>query len=191
MKPALPGRRGGAPNILLGIARVACGRADGIARFGTTREAFLASLAPLLAFPLVGGALLLAGGAGLAGAAQLLATICALLAPPVLSFEMARLWGRRPAWLRFATALNWCQWVIPVVAVLLLGILAPVLSVMLEERTAVAVTVGAVGCYALWLHWFLARHALDLSRLRAAALVLIVNFGTALLVLGPALLAGS
>lgn len=190
MRPALPGRRAGAQNILLGIVRVARGRADGIARFGATREAFLASLAPLLAFPLVGGALLLAGGAGKEGAAQLLATFCALLAPPVLSFEMARLWGRDPAWLRFATALNWCQWVIPLVAVVLLGILAPLLSIVLAEQAAVAATVGAVGCYALWLHWFLARHGLDLSRLRAAGLVVVVNLGTALLVLGPALLAG-
>lgn len=190
MRPALPGRRAGAPNILLGIIRVACGRADGIARFGATREAFLASLAPLLAFPLVGGVLLIAGGAGREGAAQLLATLCALLAPPVLSFELARLWDRRAAWPRFATALNWCQWVIPVVAVVLLGILAPLLSIVLAERIAVAVTVGAIGCYALWLHWFLARHALALSRPRAAALVAIVNLGTALLVLGPALLAG-
>jgi hypothetical protein len=189
MRPVVPGPRTGAPNILLGIVRVACGRADGLARFGATRQAFLASLAPLVAFPLVGGALLLLGGAGRAGAAQLLATLCALLAPPVLSFEVARLWGRRSAWLRFATALNWCQWAIPIVAVVLLGVLPPILGAVLPERAAVAATLGAVGCYALWLHWFVARHGLALSRLRAAALVALVNLGTALLVLGPAFLA--
>jgi hypothetical protein len=189
MRPVVPGPRTGAPNILLGIVRVACGRADGLARFGATRQAFLASLAPLVAFPLVGGALLLLGGAGRAGAAQLLATLCALLAPPVLSFEVARLWGRRSAWLCFATALNWCQWAIPIVAVVLLGVLPPILGAVLPERAAVAATLGAVGCYALWLHWFVARHGLALSRLRAAALVALVNLGTALLVLGPAFLA--
>lgn len=189
MKPGVRGQRTGAPNILLGILRVACGRADGLGRFGATRQAFLASLAPLIAFPLVGGALLLLGGAGRAGAAQLLATLCALLAPPVLSFEVARLWGRQPVWLRFATALNWCQWAIPVVAVLSLAILQPLLAAFLSERGAVAATLGAVGCYALWLHWFVARHGLGLSRLRAAALVLLVNLGTGLLVLGPAFLA--
>ena len=70
-------------------------------------------------FPLVGGALMLLGGGGLDALSDLLATLCALLAPPVLSFEVARLWGREAAWLRFATAFNWCQWV-PVFASLLL-----------------------------------------------------------------------
>lgn len=185
----MSGQRAGAPNVLLGIVRVACGRPDGLTRFGATRESFLASLAPLIAFPLVGGVLMLLGGAGRDGAAQLLATLCALLAPPVLSFEIARAWGRRPEWLRFATALNWCQWAIPVVAVVLLAILPPLLGAFLSERAAVAATLGAVGCYGLWLHWFLARHGLALSRLRAAALVALVNLGTALLVLGPTLLA--
>lgn len=191
MKPTVPGQRTGAPNILLGIVRVACGRADGLARFGGTRQSFLTSLAPLVAFPLVGGALMLAGGAGREGAAQLLATLCALLAPPVLSFEVARMWGRRPAWLRFATALNWCQWAIPVVAVVLLAILPPLLGAFMPARAAVATALGAVGCYGLWLHWFVARHGLSLSRLRAAVLVAFVNLGTALLVLGPAFLASA
>ena len=48
--------------------------------------------------------------------ADLLATVAVLLAPPVLSFEFARLWGRQDHWLRFATAFNWCQWLLPVLA---------------------------------------------------------------------------
>ena len=51
-----------AKNILFGIVRVATGRADGIAQFGDTKEAFLTSLAPLLAFPLVGTLLMLGAG---------------------------------------------------------------------------------------------------------------------------------
>lgn len=190
MRPAVPGRPVAAPSILLGIVRVAFGRRDGIARFGNSREAFLASLAPLIAFPLVGGAIMLAGGAGRSGAMLLLATICALLAPPVLSFEMARLWRREQGWLRFATALNWCQWVMPVVGVLLLGIVAPLLATALAEHAALNVTAGMIVFYQLWLHWFLARHGLLLSPLRSVALVLVVNLGTAVLVVGPALLAG-
>lgn len=183
-------QRIGAPNILTGIVRVASGRRDGIARFGTTREAFLASLAPLLAFPLVGGVLMLVEGQVLAGATQFLATLCAILAPPVLSFELARLWGRLPAWLRYATAMNWCQWAIPVLAVLLLGIAAPLLAAFMSQRAAVEIVIAIIGLYALWLHWFIACHGLDLSRIKAGVLVVLVNAGTALLVLGPALLAG-
>jgi hypothetical protein len=47
---------------------------------------------------------------------------------------------------------------------------------------------GLVG-YALWLHWFVARHGLGLSGLRAVVMVLGVNFATVALVLGPRVLA--
>jgi hypothetical protein len=46
---------------------------------------------------------------------------------------------------------------------------------------------GLVG-YGLWLHWFIARHGLGLSRFRAAVLVLGVNLATVLIVVGPRLL---
>jgi hypothetical protein len=169
--------------------RLARGRVDGLERFGATREAFLASLAPLVAFPLVGGVLMLLGGGGLTALSDLLATLCALVAPPVLSYEVARLWGREAAWPRYATAFNWCQWVIPVIGSLLLvmgGILA---GLGLPRASASAgVVFGLVG-YGLWLHWFLARHGLGLSGLRAVVMVLGVNLATVALVLGPRVLA--
>ncbi|HSZ90850.1 MAG TPA: hypothetical protein VK822_15925 [Acetobacteraceae bacterium] len=176
-------------NIVLGVLRLARGRADGIRQFGATREAFLASLAPLIAFPLVGGVLMLLGGGGLTALGDLLATLCALVAPPVLSFEVARLWGRQNAWLRFATAFNWCQWVIPVIGTLLLVVLGTLAALGLPRTVASASVVLGLVSYGLWLHWFLARHGLGLSRVRAALLVFGVNFGTVLLVLGPRMLA--
>ena len=60
------GQRSASGSIALGVMRLARGRADGLQQFGATREAFLGSLAPLIAFPLVGGALMLMGGGGLA-----------------------------------------------------------------------------------------------------------------------------
>ena len=59
------GQRPAPGSILVGIFRLARGRADGLGQFGATREAFLASLAPLIAFPLVGGVLMILGGGGL------------------------------------------------------------------------------------------------------------------------------
>ncbi|MGA3400604.1 MAG: hypothetical protein ABSC95_15405 [Acetobacteraceae bacterium] len=177
------------PNILRGIVRVARGRADGIEQFAGTVQGFLASLAPLIAFPLVGTGLLLLNGGGAPAITDLLATIAVLLAPPVLSFELARLWGRQPRWLRFATAFNWCQWLLPMLASVLLMALGMLQRAGLPEHAATGVLVLGLGGYALWLHWFLARHGLALSRFRAALLVVGVNFGTALLVLVPRLLA--
>lgn len=182
------GQRPQPTNIIIGVVRLARGRSDGLQHFGATREAFLASLAPLIAFPLVGGALMLLSGGGLVVLSDFLATVCALLAPPVLSFEVARLWGREAAWLRFATAFNWCQWAIPVFGSMLLVILGILIGMGLPRGTARAIAVLGLVCYGLWLHWFLARHGLGLSRVRAAVLVMIVNLATVAIVMGPRLL---
>jgi hypothetical protein len=184
------GRRPPPGSIVLGVIRLARGRADGIRQFGATRDAFLASLAPLVAFPLVGGVLMLLGGGGLTALSDLLATLCALVAPPVLSFEIARLWGRQAAWLRFATAFNWCQWVIPVIGGVLLMVLAILATLGLPRGVARAGFVLGLISYGLWLHWFLVRHGLGLSRVRAGLLVFGVNCVTVLLVLGPRVLVG-
>lgn len=176
------------PGILRGMMLVARGRAEGIDQFAGTTQSFLASLAPLIAFPLVGTFFVLLNGDAASAITNLLATLAVLLAPPVLSFELARLWGRQAAWLRFATAFNWCQWLLPMLAGVLLLVIGMLLQAGLPEEAAPVVLLLCLGGYALWLHWFLARHALALPRFRAALLVLGVNLGTALLVLAPRLL---
>ena len=184
-----PGR--GRTSILLGVLLLARGRADGILQFGDSSQAFLASLAPLIAFPLVGSILMLTEGGGLEAVADLLATLCALLAPPVLSYEPARLWHRQDRWLRFATALNWCQWAIPVMAIGLMVVVYPILAGVFSVRIAGFCVIFLLAAYALWLHWFLARHGLELSVFRAALLVVIVNVGTVVLVMAPRLVSGN
>ena len=105
----------------------------------------------------------------------------------MLSHFLAVAWHRDAEWLRYATAFNWCQWAIPVVAAVLLLVLGMLLAMGLPNRLAgVLAVVGVVG-YGLALHWFLARHALRLSWLRALSLVVLVNVGTTLLVLLPRL----
>jgi hypothetical protein len=120
--------------------------------------------------------------------ADLLAAICALVAPTVITFEIARLWGRQAAWLRFATAFNWCQWAIPILGSLLLLSLGMLITLGMPRQLARMLVVFGLVAYGLWLHWFLARHGLGLSRLRAALLVVGVNAATVLIVLGPSLL---
>jgi hypothetical protein len=176
-------------SIVLGILRVARGRADGIGCFGATAQSFLASLAPLIAFPLVGAALALFTDGPRRALTSLAMTICALLAPAVLSFELARLWHRGDAWLRFATAFNWCEWTLPVVACVVMLPLSVAISAGLNETAASMLLVGFLGVYGLWMHWFLARKALALSGFRAVLLVVIVNLGTVAAVLGPRWLA--
>ncbi len=175
-------------NVLLGIARLARGRADGIAQFGDTPQAFMASLAPLIAFPLVASAWLLLNGSVGEALLGMLASLVALLGPPVISHALARAWGREAAWLRYAVAFNWCQWAIPLVAVALLLSLRLLAGFGLPPPTAANAFVLGLAGYALWLHWFILRHGLALSRLQAVAATLLVNAGTVLLAVGPRLL---
>ncbi len=180
----------GATNVLRAIFQVARGKAAGIGLFSDTPQGFLTSLAPLIAFPLVGTLLMLVRGGGARSLVDLLATLCALLAPPVLSFQFARMWQREALWLRFATAFNWCQWALPVVASLILLVMGVGMTLGLADRSASIGLILGLGFYGLWLHWFLARNALQLSGVRAALLVFGTNFGTIMAVLGPKLLLG-
>jgi hypothetical protein len=175
-------------SILVGILQLARGRPDGLAYFGSGTQTFLSSLAPLIAFAFVGAAL----GAFTEGPQRaltdLMMTLCALLTPAVVSHELARIWKRADEWLRFATAFNWCQWILPVLACLIMVPLSAAISLGLTEDVVSPLLLGCLGVYGLWLHWFLARNALALSRFRAVVLVFLVNLGTAAVVLGPRLL---
>ena len=184
------GRQGGEPirNALLGIVLVARGRREGLEQFGATRDAFLASLAPLVAFPLVGSGLLLAAGYRWQALEDFLATLCAVLAPSVLSQALARAWKREAAWLHYATAFNWCQWAVPVVGMLILMILGLLLDAGLSENAATLAFAASLAAYAFWLHWFVTRHGLGLGAWRSVLLVAAVNGGTGLLAFGPQLL---
>lgn len=173
---------------LLGMARLARGRVDGLAQFGDTPQAFLGSLAPLLAFPIVGAALLLTTDGPVRALVTLFATVVAQLAPAVLSHALARAWGREPQWLRYATAFNWCQWALPFAAMALLIVLQFALQLGLPEDAADQMLIVGLAAYGLWLNWLLARHGLNLSSGRAAGLVALTNIGTIVLAIGPRLL---
>jgi hypothetical protein len=176
-------------SILVGMLRIARGRADGIECFGSSSQAFLSSLAPLLAFPLVGAILALFSEGPYRALVGLAMTVCALLTPAVVSYELAYVWQRADAWSRFATAFNWCEWILPVLACLVMVPLSVAISAGMSESAASRVLVVCLGCYGLWLHWFLARNALALSVLRAVVFVILVNLATAVAVVGPRLLA--
>lgn len=178
-------------SILVGILRVARGRVDGIDCFGSGTQAFLSSLAPLAAFALVGSVLGMFTQGPRRALTSLAMTLCALLTPAVISFELACLWKRADNWAKFATAFNWCEWILPVLACLLMVPLSVAISAGMNETTASLLLVSGLGAYGLWLHWFLARKALGLSGFRAVVLVFLVNVGTALVVMGPRMLSNN
>ncbi len=183
MKPpnATPSRMAG---VLLGIARVARGRKDGLLQFGETPQALLASMAPLVAFLLVGGALALVSGSR--DAVEYVAVLAVLwLAPLVVSFEIARYWDRANEWFRFATAFCWCQWAGPMALVAVMLLMALLMAGGLSENAAAGVGLVSLFAYGLWLNWFLARHALGVSPLRAVIMVVGTNAVTTALIALP------
>ena len=173
---------------LAGAALLAIGRGHGIERFGHTPQAFLASLAPLIAFPLVGSAVMFFGGRPGSALIALLLTVVAQLTPPVASHFLAVRWGREAEWMRFATAFNWCQWAIPVAGFVLLIGLQLFTGGSLSEEQAAQLLILCLALYGIWLHWVVARNGLALSRSRAVLLVILVNGATVGLVMAPRLI---
>lgn len=174
------------PELFKGIALLCRGRREGFDRFEGTAESFLASLAPWIAFPLVGAGLGLVAGGGFPAVTFFLAALCALLAPPVLSHWAARWLGREALWLRYAIAFNWCQWALPAMMMAATVLVGALVGLGLPDMLAKLFWSLLVGAYALWLHWFLLRRGLDVGALAALGLTLAINFGTAVLALGPA-----
>jgi multisubunit Na+/H+ antiporter MnhG subunit len=148
----------------------------------------LNALAPWLAFALVGFVLMLVAGSARQAAADLLASVVALLTPPVVSQALARLWGRQEAWLRYAVAFTWCQWIMPVALLAVLLGSGLLVAAGLPESIAELLAVLALLVYAVSLHGFVIRHALALSRWRTAIMVIAINLGTVAVVVVPTLL---
>ena len=175
----------------IGVARLARFRADGLASFDATPAGLLNALAPWFAFALVGFVLVLVQGSPLGALGDLLGTTVALLAPTVVSHALARRWGREAAWLRYCVAFTWSQWVMP--PALLVAMLGSGMLVAIGVPDDIAELLGALALltYALALHGFIARRALDLSLWRTVSFVAIVNLGTGVAVTVPVLLRGA
>ncbi len=170
-----------------GVARLARFHADGLARFDATPLGLLNALAPWLGFALVGFLLGLMMDDLRLALTDLLASLVALLAPPVLSHLIARAWHREAAWLRYAVAMTWCQWLMPPTLLATMlggGVLA---AAGVPGGIARLLAAGAALGYAVALQLFLARHGLGLPAWRAAGLVVAVNLGTLVLAIGPLL----
>ena len=178
----LPARR---TSVWLGVARLARFRVDGFEQFGHTPQAFLNSLAPLLAFPLVSGVIRFVGGAGHEALVNVLVSVIALVAPAVISYYFALAWGSDALWLRYAIAFNWCEAAMFLVAIVLLLLPGTAMAADLALWAFVLMAIAVLLAYWLILNGFLARHGLRISLLRAAVLVIVVNLGTGSLVKGP------
>jgi len=172
-----------------GLLLLAQGKKAGLAEFGADNDAFTASLAPLIAFPLVGAGVSAFGGAWQEALLGFLSRLCAVLILPAIVHEFARRTGREPLWLRTAVALDWSFWM--VIPLLFIAAFFGALGVEagLPMQSAGYGALAFICGYLLWMHWFILRTGLQISRLAAFALMLLITLAITLLTAGPFLVA--
>jgi hypothetical protein len=160
---------------LAGAFLLARGRTDGLRLIEDSPEgawrsfaAALICLPALLAIRLFAWASLGVpeGGALRALVAEVTAYAIAWVGLALISLPLAQSWGRGGSWLRFIAAWNWTN---VVQYVLMLALIVPG-ALGLPMALVQLLSLGALG-YALWLEWFVARHALGVDGAKAAALV--------------------
>lgn len=168
-------------NIVRGVFRLARGDAGGIADFPNSETGFSASLAPLIAFPLVTGGLIASSGHYQLAALIFLSRVCTVLIPPLIVELGARMTRKRTTWLLTATALNWSFWL-----VLPLMLIAQVIAALLV-RTGVPIgaaldaAVLTLALYALWFQWFTIRTGLRLRWWQALVIVIAMDVAIGLI----------
>jgi hypothetical protein len=157
--------------IVRGLFLLARGKAEGVKEFGASPDNFTASLAPLIAFPLVGAAILAMEGDWKFALVSFFSRMCAVLLLPLMVHEFARRLGREALWWRAATALNWSFWMIlPVLFIAaFLGALLVQFGVVMQE--AEYFVLGFAGGYLLWYRWVIVKAGLGLSSAQAVAFV--------------------
>ncbi len=173
--------------ILRGLFLLARGRKSGINEFSGAMDAFTASLAPLIAFPLVGAGISAMGGQWAFALLGLFSRICAVLALPVIVYEFALRTGREALWMRTATALNWSFWMLLPVLFVAAFIAAVMVQAGLPMAQAEVVVLGLAGIYLLWYHWFIMRVGLGLGAAPALGLLLFSSLVIALFSAAPIL----
>jgi hypothetical protein len=183
-RPGVPGsqpqRRPALGLFLLGV-----GRPQGLDQFGADADSYLNSLAPLLGMLIVIALLFALEAGALRGGLFFLIVFCNLLAPPVIGHGFARWWKRLDRWPLYANVLNWSWWLMVCLVALLLPLSRISLSTGVSPMAAALLMLGVLTVYEAWFHWFIARHALQLSRLRALLVMLCVVFGTGVLLQVP------
>jgi hypothetical protein len=149
---------------------LAVGRKRGFACFGADTDAYLASLAPLLAFALVFAGLV-ALHTPLVAATLFLLFVCQVLAPAVIAEALCRWWDRTDRWALYANILNWAPFLFFMALSVVMAIAGAVVQAGAPAEGTAKVSLLLFYGYVIWFQWFVARGALNLSRRRAAILV--------------------
>jgi hypothetical protein len=168
-------------NIIRGVFRLARGDAKGIGDFPNTETGFSASLAPLIAFPLVTGGLIASSGHYRLAALIFLSRICTVLIPPLIIEFGARIYRKRTTWLLTATALNWSFWLVLPLMLVAQMIAALLLRTGVSLAAALDGAVLILALYGLWFQWFTIRTGLRLRWWQALIIAIVMDVAIAVI----------
>ncbi|MEE3501541.1 hypothetical protein [Acidiphilium acidophilum] len=163
-------------NALRGMFRLIKGDAGGLRDFGNTPATFSASLAPLIAFPLVGAVWFALSGHWMLALAMMLSRVTAVLLQPVVTEFVAMKAGRSQTWLMTSTALNWSIWLLPLLIFLAALIANGLVTVGMGQSEAISIGALSIFAYLFWIQGFILRTGLQLRWYTALAVVLALNF---------------
>ncbi len=166
---------------------LARGRADGIKQFGNTVDSVTASLAPLIAFPLVGAAWTAMNGQAEFAALGFFSRLCGVLALPLITYEFARLARRDADWMRTVAALNWSFWMLLPALLVAAALGAMAVAAGVAQTAAEQVALALLVLYLAWYQWFIVRAGLRLGMVRALLLVLLNSAAISLFSVAPLL----
>ena len=177
------------PNVVLpALGRLMRGDRSAVMAFAGTPNAVLRSLVPLSALPVVSALGPMSSGQLARGLAAACAGICSLLLPLIVTHLLARWWKVEPYWMRYATASNWCRLALAVISVVALVGGIGLLGIPTPDNPLPFLPMVATAFYGLWLHWFVAKHALRIGGLKAAftvfaeGLCVVALFGVSIVV---------
>lgn len=165
-----------ARDVAAGLAAAAWlgrGRAQGLALLeGTPAAAWRSFVALVVAAPMYLALKLVTGVPAPAVhdplrlvAAEAIGYVAGWFATPLVMLAVARVLDRETRWPLFVAAWNWAN-----VVQIAVFLAASAVAGLLPRGLDGVATLAAFG-YALWLHWFVARHALAIPGPRAAAVV--------------------
>ena len=178
-------------HILRSIWLVATFRKDGVRQFQSTRDAYLASLAPIAALVLVAGIGLAARFGLLFSIRVVLLMASGILGPQVVSHFYASLIGRERLWLGYSVVFNWSQWAIPLFGMITLLAMGMLTAFGFPEATASSIARIGIAGYALALYVFITKHGLDISMLGSVLFIIAVNVTCSVLLIAPSLFEGT
>jgi hypothetical protein len=147
-----------------GLLLLAVGQRSGFTYFGTDKEAYLASLAPLVAFTLVSCGVIALAGQPRRGATLALITLCQVLAPAVIADPLCRRWKREERWALYANILNWAPFLFFMVLAVVVVLVRVAMVLGVPDEAASMVGLFGLLAYAAWFQWSVARGALEISR---------------------------